>query len=286
MGAASSDLHPIAGPPDVIDLDAYLSRIGHQGSRSADLATLRSIVAGQATSIPFENLDPFLGRPVELDLPALQSKLVEGRRGGFCFEHNLLLAHALRALGFTVTGLAARVLWNRPPGLPPPARGHMLLRVDLDEGPYVVDTGFGGLTLTDALRLAPDIEQPTSHEPFRLVLQGDEHRMQAGVGGEWRTLYQFGLLEQHQADYEVTSWYLSNHPESHFVTGLIAARPDRGLRYAINGNRFTTHQVGGASVPRTLTGPAELLSVLEHEIGIDLSGLDRARLAAEVARLW
>jgi N-hydroxyarylamine O-acetyltransferase len=100
------------------DIETYLARIGYDGPRAADLATLRAIHRRHPAAIPFENLDPLLGRPVALDIEALQEKLVRGRRGGYCFEENALFAAALEALGFAVTRLAARVRWGRPPESP------------------------------------------------------------------------------------------------------------------------------------------------------------------------
>src|SRR5215813_4134219 len=101
---------------DALDLDAYFGLIGYSGSRAPTLETLRGIHLRHALTIPFENLDPFLRRPVRLDLASLQNKLLRDRRGGYCFEHNVLFKAALDALGFQVTGLAARVLWNLPEG--------------------------------------------------------------------------------------------------------------------------------------------------------------------------
>jgi N-hydroxyarylamine O-acetyltransferase len=258
---------------DPFDVDASLARIGHRGGRRADLATLRSIVAAHAGAIAFENLDPFLGRPVRLDPVSLQAKLVRGGRGGYCYEQNLLLTHALRTLGYRTTGWAARVLWGRPAGGPLPARTHMLVGVDLDEGPHVVDVGFGGLTLTGVLRLEAGIEQPTPHEPFRLVADDGEFLMEARVAGAWRTLYRFGTAEHLPPDYEVTSWYLSHHPESHFVTGLMLARPAPDRRYALAGRQLTVHHLGGGSERRSLASPRELIGVLEHDFLLDVSGL-------------
>lgn len=269
-----------------VDLDAYFDRIGYNGPRNADLSTLAGIVTHHAEQIPFENLNPFLGRPVELDLPSLEAKLIHGRRGGYCFEHNLLLNHVLQALGFTTTGLAARVLLNRPDDAPLPPRGHMLIRVDLPEGPHIVDVGFGGQTLTGVLRLEPGAEQATPHEPFRLVEVDGDYLQQALVRDEWRTLYRFGLQEQLQSDYEVTNWYLSNHPESHFVTGLIAARALEGQRYALRGNELAVHELNGDTTRRTLHGLGELTSVLEQTFSIDLSGLNHAALAEKTASFW
>ena len=98
----------------VLDVDSYLKRIGYAGSRSATLETLRALQVLHPLAIPFENLDTLSGRPVSLDLPSLERKLVHGRRGGYCFEQNLLFNHVLRALGFDAAALAARVVWERP----------------------------------------------------------------------------------------------------------------------------------------------------------------------------
>src|SRR5690606_34277901 len=153
--------------PAVFDLEAYLARIGYDGARTATLDVLRELHLRHTQAIPFENLDPLLRRPVALDAESLMRKLVHGRRGGYCFEQNLLFAHALQALGFRARGLAARVVYNVPPGTVMP-RTHMLLAVDVGGEPIVADVGFGGLTLTAPLALRPAIEQATPHEPFRL----------------------------------------------------------------------------------------------------------------------
>jgi N-hydroxyarylamine O-acetyltransferase len=260
------------------NLAAYLRRIGYEGNTAPTLATLRAIHYGHATSIAFENLTPLLRQPVRLDLPTLLEKLVYGGRGGWCFEQNLLLSYALRALGFRVSGLAARVRWNVPDEVVT-ARGHMLLRVELDEGTYVADVGFGGLTLTAPLRLAPGQTQKTPHEPFRLVEHGTGYAMEAQLGEEWRSLYTFDLQEQHQVDYEVSNWYLATNPRSHFLSSLIAARPDAGRRYALRNNQLSIHHRDGQSERRTLMSVAELCAVLERDFRLSLPegpGLENA----------
>lgn len=252
-----------------IDLDAYFRRIGYDGERTPTLATLRAIHARHASAIPFENLTPLLGQPVRLDLASLQEKLVHGGRGGYCFEQNLLLRTVLLALGFRVTGLAARVRWNVPDGVVT-ARGHMLLRVELDRQAYLADVGFGGLTLTAPLALTPELVQPTPHEPFRIISEGDGYLMQAQISQAWKSLYRFDLQEQYLPDYEVTSWYLSNNPSSHFVTGLMAARPDADRRHALRNNQLSVHHLNGATERRALTTVAELRSALAEAFQISL----------------
>ncbi|GAA5116472.1 arylamine N-acetyltransferase [Pseudonocardia adelaidensis] len=266
-------------------LAAYLDRIGNPEVTGPDLPTLRRIVAGHARSIAFENLDAFTGREIALDPDGLTAKLVHGGRGGWCFEQNLLLDGALDALGYATTCLAARVMWGRPAGAPPTPRSHMLVRVDLPEGPHLVDVGFGGLTLTGVLALEPDVEQDTPHEPFRLVAaERAGYVMQARVGGELRPLYWFDLTEQLLADYEVSNWYLGHHPRSHFLSGIMVARPESGRRYALGGTSLAVHHLDGPTERRALESPAEIREVLEETFLIDTSGLPGLETA--LARLF
>ncbi len=96
-------------------LNSYLARIGLRGTVEPNFPTLSAIHAAHVDAIPFEGLDPLLRRPVKLDIASLQEKLVESRRGGYCFEQNLLFKAALEAIGFKVTGLSGRVRWMSPP---------------------------------------------------------------------------------------------------------------------------------------------------------------------------
>lgn len=252
-----------------LDLGAYLGRIGFEGRAEPTLPTLERLARLHPQHIPFENLDPLLRRPVLLDLDALQRKLVDERRGGFCYEHNLLFKAALEAIGFRVTGLAARVLWGGADDTPRP-RTHMLLKVEFDDGPRIVDTGFGGLTLTGVLRLLPHAEQPTPHEPFRLLEHDGEYTMQAQVGGEWRALYAFDLQPQRLPDYELTCWYLCHHPASRFVNHLLAARTDGERRYGLLDNTLNLHHRGRPSERRRLDTVEALRDVLVSVFGLQL----------------
>ncbi|MER8864918.1 arylamine N-acetyltransferase [Mesorhizobium sp. M0751] len=258
------------------DIDAYFARIGYTGSRDASLETLKSLHLLHPQAIPFENLDPFLGHPVRLDLASLQEKIVARHRGGYCFEHNLIFMHVLKALGFAVTGLAARVLWGQPDDAIT-ARSHMLLRVELDGRTYIADVGFGGLTLTAPLLLRPGLEQKTPHETFRMIETGDHFRLQANVGGDWRTMYRFDMQQNYEVDYSVSNYFLSTHPTSHFLSSVIAARalPDR--RYALRNNRLSTHHLGGGTEQVEIATAAELADVLE---GLEIAIPDRAAFEA------
>lgn len=265
----------------MMDLDPYFKRIAFGGVPRASIDTLRELHLAHPLAIAFENLNPLLGWPVLLDVASLQRKMVQNRRGGYCFEHNLLFGAVLRALGFQVTDLAARVLWNAPPATDSP-RSHMLLRVELQGRSWIADVGFGGLTLTAPLLLQPGLEQGTQHETFRILDIDGFFVLQALLHDEWKPLYRFDLQPQYLSDYEVTSWYLSHHPASRFVTGLMAARVARDRRYALQDNALAVY-TGDGNVQRCMIdNGADLHALLEQTFGLLLddtpelhSALDR-----------
>ncbi|MEX3694009.1 arylamine N-acetyltransferase [Paraburkholderia sp. BR14263] len=258
-----------------LDLDAYFARIGYDGPRTATLAVLRELQRLHPLAIPFENLDPLAGRHVSIKLPDIVAKLVTKRRGGYCFEHNTLLAHVLMQLGFTVTPLAARVLYGREPGARTP-RTHMLLRVEAQGDTWLVDGGFGAATLRAPLSFSTDAEQPTPHEPARLVtLSANERKLQLHDGEKWFDLYRFELTPAEWVDYEVANWYTSASPESFFTFSLIACIAREGGRAILFNERFTERDAQGqVSEERNLANGAELAHCLRERFGIDLAGGD------------
>jgi N-hydroxyarylamine O-acetyltransferase len=253
---------------DELDLGAYFRRIGYGGPARPDLATLAALHARQVDAMPFESLDPLLGRPVRLDAASLQAKLVGQRRGGYCFELNALFKAALDAIGFAVTGLGGRVRWMSPPAAPLGARSHMLLKVDLPEGPYLADVGFGGHLLDAPLRLAVGLEQTTPAGRYRLELQNDLHALQVSTGGDWRCAYVFNLEPQLPADYAVANWFTSTHPEVLFTSTLLAERLTEGARYNLVNARLTETPRGGPASERMLASPAEFGEALEGLFGV------------------
>lgn len=257
-------------------LDDYFGRIHYRGDRSPSLATLRSIHRLHPQHIPFENISPLLRIPVKLDLQSVASKMLSTRRGGYCFEQNLILKFALESLGFKVRGLAARVIWNAPVDAIT-ARSHMLLLIEIDATLYIADVGFGAATLTGPLELKADIVQQTPHEPYRLVGMGDEYRLEVSLRGEWKALYRFNLQEQFPIDYEVSNWYVSNNPESHFVTGLIAARVDDDCRHTLRNNEYSIHYLHGNTEKRPVTDVDDLEKLLAQVFHIAIPEGHNAR---------
>jgi N-hydroxyarylamine O-acetyltransferase len=260
-------------PDPSFPLDAYLARIGHRAPAAADAATLASLHLAHATHIPFENLDILLGRPIRLDAASLVAKLVHGRRGGYCFEQNLLFAHALATVGFDVTMLAARVRYRTTRTLP---RTHMLLAVDVEGAPYLADVGFGGEGLLLPVPLAGDGEATQFAWRYRLRHDGRERVLQAQGDEGWHDLYAFAMEPQLAVDFEVANHYVSTHPDSRFVRTLAAQLPGPEIRRTLR-NRTYVVERGPKTEARTLETDVAILDTLEREFGLALPAGTRFR---------
>ena len=252
-----------------VNLRGYFERIGFAGSIAPTVATLDLLHALHPAAIPFENLDPLLGTPVSLDLEAIERKLVSARRGGYCYEHNLLFMAVLQELEFTVRPLGARVLWNTGEARDTKAT-HMLLAVEIGGTTYLADPGFGGLALTAPLKLRAESEQITPHETYRLT-GGDPHwRLEARLGEEWRPLYSFDLAEQTPEDYAAANSFVGSDPLSPFTRELRVALSPSGRRLTLRDNRFTVHADGEPAQIRFLATADDFREVLSGPFGITL----------------
>jgi N-hydroxyarylamine O-acetyltransferase len=262
----------------VPDLAAYFARIGLTGPCPPTLATLQAITHAHVRTIPFENLDVLLDRGIDLAPEALERKLIHDRRGGYCFEHNTLLLHVLGALGFAVTPLSARVRVNRPRDYTP-ARTHLFVKVELDGRPWLADVGVGALSPTAPLRLDIEDEQPTPHEPRRILragrwgdgeLRGPEallyHQVRFADG--WHDICEFTLEEMPEIDRVVANWYTSAHPGSHFKNRLIVARATDEGRVTLLNRELSRRDRTGHATTHELRSPDELLDVLGEHFGL------------------
>jgi N-hydroxyarylamine O-acetyltransferase len=175
-----------------MDLDGYFTRVGYAGPKTASIETLRALHHLHIQAIPFENLDVLLGRRIEMTDEAVASKLVQQRRGGYCFEHNTLFKAVLRALGFEVEPFLGRVRRNVPANVRT-GLTHMVLRVTADGRAWLCDVGFGSLGSPAPLTFEFDVEQTTPLETRRIVKRDHILSHQARLGDEWVDLYQFTL---------------------------------------------------------------------------------------------
>lgn len=268
-----------------MDVAAYLGRIGYTGPTEPTVDALRGLVAAHNRSIPFENLDPLLGIPVaDLSAEALTDKLVHRRRGGYCYEQNGLMGYALAELGFEVERLAGRVVWmSSTEELPAQTHEALSVRVPGDDGPWLVDVGFGGQTLSSPIRLETGSVQRTRHEPYRLRDHLDGYVLEAQIRGDWQPLYVFDTRPRPQIDLEVGSWYVSTYPKSGFVVGLSVALVTDDARWNLRGRNLAIHRAEGTERIRFATA-ADVLDVLTDRFGLNLADLgDRRDIEARVA---
>ncbi|WP_406494510.1 arylamine N-acetyltransferase [Streptomyces sp. NBC_01604] len=260
------------------DLDAYLGRIGWEGERRADAATLRGVHLAHMRGIPFENLDALRRLAPSLEPADLMTKLVHSRRGGYCYEHNTLFSLALQALGFrVVTRLAARVVVGADRRESRP-RTHMALLVEVpgERAPYLADVGFGAIgALLEPMPLVVGAEVRDAERRHRLVHVAHRGPLEMWAleayeekAASWAEQYAFTLEPFEAPDFEVINWHIGTNPRSPFTQQLYVQRVSTERHLLLHGRLLTETLVDGTVREREVTEEAEVRRLLEAEFGV------------------
>lgn len=263
----------------MIDFDAYFRRISYTGPRTPTLDALSAICARHTSAIPFENIDALLGRAPSLAPAALQAKLIDQRRGGYCYEQNALLRIVLLQLGMQVTSLAGWVVWMAAPDAPPRARSHMLLKVTLPATPgdaFLVDVGFGGHILGRPLRFVTGLVQHTPGGTERITVDidvdggvhGDVFSLEAELPSGWTPVYRFTPEAWRPVDYEPLNWFTATHPGSMLHHNLRLERLTPQLRAGLLNDKLTLRPVNGPPRTHRIETATELAQVLDEVFGV------------------
>lgn len=248
-----------------LNIKAYLERINYHGSLAPTAETLRDLQVAHLLAVPFENLSIHAKQPIVLEDEALFTKIVEGRRGGFCYEANGLFAALLRALGFDVWMLSAEVA-NAEGGFGPDF-DHMTLMVTLEKR-WLVDVGFGD-SFREPLLLDERGEQRQGSRAYRILPEGAHFiLMQRDDGDEWKAQYRFTLQPYTYADYAEMCRYHQTSPQSHFTSARICSRATEEGRITLSEMRLITTSKNGGRQERTLTSQEEYAAVLSEHFGI------------------
>jgi N-hydroxyarylamine O-acetyltransferase len=248
-----------------LNIKAYLERINYIGSLAPTAETLRELQVAHLLAVPFENLSIHAGEPIVLGDEALFDKIVEHKRGGFCYEANGLFAALLRELGFDVVMLSAGVA--NAEGEFGPDFDHMALMVTLEQR-WLVDVGFGDSFL-EPLLLDERGEQAQGSRVYRIVPDGTHLiLMQRNQGEEWEAQYRFTLQPHVYADYADMCRYHQTSPQSHFTRARICSRATREGRISLSEMRLITTSKHGGRQERTLTSQEEYASILREHFGI------------------
>jgi N-hydroxyarylamine O-acetyltransferase len=247
-----------------MNLQAYLQRINYSGPLDPTAGTLARLHHAHLLAVPFENLDIHLGRPILLDEAALFRKIVEERRGGFCYELNGLFAALLRELGFDVTLLSARVA--RASGGFGPEFDHLTLLVRLEER-WLADVGFGEC-FCQPLRLDEPGEQRQKMDSYRLAREGT-HWVFWELSKEtgWQPQYQFTLRPRCLADFAGMCRYHQSAPESHFTQKRVCSIATPEGRATLSDSRLIVSQ-NGQRDERELSSQAEVETALRDYFGV------------------
>jgi len=249
-----------------LDVQRYLDRIGYAGALDTSIDTLRALHRAHMLSVPFENLDIHLGRPIVLDQAALFEKIVEGRRGGFCYELNGLFQELLRRVGFQVAMLSAGVA--RADGGFGPDLDHMALMVTLDEV-WLADVGFGDSFL-EPIRLDDSIvtEDPTGH--YRIeVREGHRVMLRRRNESQWTPQYRFMLQPRELPEYREMCLYHQTSPESSFTRKRVCSLATEAGRITLSEMTFISTE-GEIRQQRELADHAEYRAALLKYFGIVL----------------
>ncbi|MGD6740397.1 arylamine N-acetyltransferase family protein [Streptomyces sp. BH106] len=250
--------------------DAYLRRIGADRPSAPTADALRTLHLAHLLAVPFENLSVHLGEEIVLDADALVAKLVDRRRGGFCYELNGAFGTLLSALGFEVTPLQARVVGQDGRlGIP---YDHMALRVRTAEGTtWLADVGFGTHTHYP-LAFGERGEQPDPGGVFRIE-DTDTAADATAAEGDLLVLRdgepQY-LLEQRPRtlrDFEAGAWYHRTSPASHFTQSLVCSRLTEDGRITLSGHTLTT-TVGDDRTVTELPTDASVLEAYDQHFDI------------------
>ncbi|HJV91656.1 MAG TPA: arylamine N-acetyltransferase [Holophagaceae bacterium] len=247
------------------NLDAYLARIGYAGAVAPTRPALFDLHRAHAATIPFENLDIQMGLPIRIDLEAVQAKLVDRRRGGYCFEQNTLFRAALEAFGFTPQRREARVRFGAPVTLP---RTHGVHTLICEGREWLVDVGFGGEGILEPIPL-DGTEVVQSGLRYRLLREGPRMVLQRLKPEGWFDLYALEPEPVHAIDWEMGNHFTSTFPESRFVLTLTAQRPTPEARHSLRGATYTCLREGVETV-RELRTHGELMSLLREAFGLEL----------------
>ena len=257
-----------------MNLSSYLARIGFRRKPRPNAETLRLLQRAHALSVPFENLDVQLGRPLTTDIEHAYEKIVQRRRGGWCYEQNGLFGWALAEIGFDVTRVAAAVMRSER-GEASEANHLALLVCTPDaEDAWLADVGFGG-SLLEPIRLE---ERAHRQDPFRLGLRrlDDGHWQFWEDAGDGEFSYDFRPEAASESALARRCDYLQSDPESSFVLNLVAqVRTPR--RHTTLRGRVLTHREAGGERASTLRSPDQLVQTLAGVFGLDVP---------EVADCW
>lgn len=253
-----------------MDLNAYFERIKYDGTTDPTIETLTQLHRAHLMAIPFENLDIHIPRPIILDKALLFEKLVNEKRGGFCFEHNGLFHEVLSQLGFDVQFLEANV--HRSGDDYSISMGHMCLLATIDGVRYLADVGFGA-SFIDPLELDTTAIQVQGSRRFQVKFEGNTgYYYNQGSGEDNLSLgYRFFLEPHTLADYIEACDYTQTSPDIHFTQKRVCSQWVDTGRITLTDDKFILTTWDGERTETPIVSEAQFHQLLAEHFGITVT---------------
>lgn len=174
-------------------IQQYLQRIQFQGSLEPSIKLLGQLQTCHLRTIPYENLDVVLKQSISFAIPNLFQKLIMHKRGGNCFELNILFSWLLRELGFSVTNRYAQFWRNIEANTPlEDVPMHQLLIVTFAGLQYITDVGVGALAPCKPVPLIGGHKHMEGNELYKIEWnETNGWMLYEKTPHHWRLLYNF-----------------------------------------------------------------------------------------------
>ncbi|MEQ8414800.1 MAG: arylamine N-acetyltransferase [Imperialibacter sp.] len=201
-----------------MDIDKYLHRIDVSAREQPGVRFLKHLHYQHLLHIPFENLDIHWGKEILLDTERLYKKIIEQKRGGFCYELNGLFYSLLTQLGFTCYMASARM--PKPDGNLSPEFEHMCILVQLAGEVFLCDVGYGKGPVYPLKVLEENIQM--SLNQFYRIRKKDEVGWwldESDDGQAFEEKYLFSPKRRTLIEFIPRCLYQQTDPESHFRNG-------------------------------------------------------------------
>jgi len=244
----------------IMEIEKYLQRIGYNGSMQPTIELLQVLQKRHLLSVPFENLDIHYKIPIQLDIETIFEKVVIKKRGGFCYELNGIFYELLRAIGFDVKMISARVFDQRQQ-IFSPEFDHLAIIAKIDSVDYLADAGFGEFAFTP-LKVEPDTIQNDERGKFRIDRHDNSYyKVSKGVGEEWVPEYMFTLTKRDLSEFQDMCQYNQTSPLSHFTQNKFCSMATEKGRITVTAKKIKI-TVGDSVTEVPLDSEEEFLEAL------------------------
>lgn len=230
-----------------------------------DLAKLQSL---HMQHIPFENLDVIRKVPIYLNLESIYDKIVNQRRGGYCYEINGLFCWLLQQIGFDSKMISATVI--KPDGSYSKPDTHAAILIELDT-PYLVDAGFGDSTISP-IPLGGERHTDNSGTYRIEEIETGIYELSRENDGEEKILYRFTLEEKKLEDFHEGCVFNQVSEQSPFTHDDLVTRATPDGRITLSGTTLTRNKDGIKE--KQHLSEDEKTQILLQEFGIVLDNKD------------